>query len=334
MKRRDVLVGGAAVGLAPQAMARTSEPDFDPVVVEAALARIDMRMASLATMEVFPGIPKTSAESELLEARARVVRAASRTLYFTGAFMELEEHQRLHPGVQERMRRLQPEMDEAVDGMASYVESLSLAEHRALQDAFRRDPDLATRVGEQLHQVAKEDGFGFSRRVDLRLAVADFAARIRTQNASLVLDPIAEKVRRIQANPRTEAEQERLLTIRSGEQAFWDFQQRSARAVAAWDAVYANRPALYLGALDETYPTPAAPPPAKSAKERAGEVMRTGGVIMGIGVGTAALGGILYLASSSLHAVGIVLGVTVGPILLIAGIIVLIVGAVMSGNAK
>jgi hypothetical protein len=339
MKRRDILIGGAALGLAPEAGAATREPEFDPARVESALERVDQRMASLATMDLSTSAPKTVLDTEIFASRARLARAAARTLYFTGAFMEFDEHERLHPGVQERMRRLQPEVDEAVDGLTSFIESLGPSDCRALQEAFRRDPDLATRVGEQLQQVAKDDGFGFSRRVDLRLAVADLGARIRTQNASLLLDPIAQKVRRIQANPKTDEERERVFAIRAGEKAFWEFQQRSAQAVATWDLIYANRAASYLGALPDTYPSPPEVTPQEKAQRLASadQTKRTGFIVMGIGAGTLALGGIFYLigttGATGFGTAAVVLGVTVGPLLLVIGLIILIVGLVNAGNA-
>lgn len=336
MKRREFLVGGASVGLSSKGLAAGGEPNFDPAVVEAALAKIDARMVTLGALDFPHRAAGSPAEAELQAWQTRVGRAAARTLYFTGAFMELEEHQRLHPGVQVRLRRLAPEMDVAVDGMATLLESQSPDEHRALRDTLRTNPSLADRIGEDLHRVAKEDGFGFLRRVDLRLAVKDLVARMSAQNPALVLDPPVQKVRKIQAHPRTDAEQERILVTRVGEKAFWEFQQRSLQAVAQWDQIYAARPALYLGALEETYP---APPPKSTPQERKDHTIRDGLIVMGVGLGTMALGGLFYLFSAGgsvswATGTAVVLGVTVGPMILLAGLIVLIVGLAMSGNPE
>jgi hypothetical protein len=188
------------------------------------------------------------------------------------------------------------------------------------------------KVGQHLEEVAKEDGFGFGRRADLRLAVDDFSRRMQAQNPALVLDPIIRKTRKIQANPGTLEERERAFRIRAGEQAFWDFQQRTARYVATWDRTYANRPRIDLASLETNYP-PMEPPredPTASPKR----LMKIGGILMGAGLGTAALGGICYLigaSSTSLSGFDIpalILGVTVGPGLLVAGLIVLIIGGV------
>jgi hypothetical protein len=332
MKRRDLLVGGAAtLGVSTQAAATTVEPTFDPAAVEASLAKIDQRMASFAQLQLRPHEPRTADEARLFDERGKVARAALRTLYFTGAFMEFEEHDRAHPGVQARMLRLQPEMDEAVDGMAGFLESLTPADHRNLQAELKRDPHLGMKVGEQLNQVAKEDGFGFTRRADLRLAVDDFSRRMQAQNPALVIDPYVRKTRKIQANPGTLEEREREFQVRTGEKAFWELQQRSARYLATWDRTYSNRPRIDLASLEENYPGMVPPEDPTGAPKR---LMKIGGYLMGAGLGTAALGGICYLISASSTSLSgfavpaIVLGVTIGPGLLVGGLVVLIIGGI------
>src|SRR5947207_13519322 len=134
MKRRDLLVGSAAAVGAPSAVAEAATKaslKHDPTEVEALLKKVDSRMAFFHDVDLSPRAPQNPQEEELFQSRIKLGRAALRSLYFTGIFMELEEHQRLHPGVQERMRRLQPEMDDAVLGMAGLLESMTPADFRA-----------------------------------------------------------------------------------------------------------------------------------------------------------------------------------------------------------
>jgi len=319
MERRTFLVGGASLGLA-QAASAGEGIRYDPEAVEAALGRVDARMQSLGEADFSFRSPTSAADAELLASRTRLGRSATRSLYFLGAFLEMEEHERLHPGVQLRLRRLLPEVSAAIEGTTELIESLGPEDHRALQATFRQDPDLASRVGEELQRVAREDGFGFTRRLDLRVAVERLGGQLKSQNPALLLDPMARKVRRIQASLRSNAEQQRIQAIRTGEEAFWNFQQRSLQAVAAWDAIYATRPAAaYLGALESTYPES---PPAKQETERN---YGPGLIVAGIGLGIGIIGGILYAAGAT--GPGAVMGITVGPILLLIGIIMLIVQA-------
>jgi hypothetical protein len=344
MKRRELLFGGAVAVGASAAEAGTKDAAAPPVVydavaVEAAIASIDKRMADLAQVDLRAGAakPKTAEEAEVLDARIGSARAALRSLYFLGAFTELAEHERAHPGVQARMLRMQSEMDEAVEGMAGFLESLTPEDHRRLQGALKSDPGLGMRIGEYMEQVAKEDGFGYARRADLRLAVDDYTRRMKTQNPALVLDPLVRKTRKIQANLGTAEEHEAQLSGRMGEKAFWEFQQRVHRDLKAWDVIYVSRPRVDLVALAEyaEQKEPPENPRLKSPKT----VLKVGGIILGVGFGTAALGGIAYLIGSALgtassaqgvfYGVALVLGVTVGPALVVGGLVTLIVGGIM-----
>lgn len=343
MKRRDFLRVGAggvvgAASLGGGSAAASPAPNFHPEAVEAALERIDRRMASFRNMDFLPRGPRTEQERELFAQRTRLARSALRTFYITGAFTELDEHDRAHPGMQARIRRMQREMDGAVGGMATLLESLTPEQHRILQEELRRDPDLAVRIGEQFNQVAKDDGFGFVRRIDLRLAFDDVSRRMRAQNPSLLIDPYVRKVRRIQANIGSDAERERAVAVRAGEKAFWDFQQRNAAYLQAWDRVYAGRPRGDLARLEEVYPDAGG---GDGEADRTGgntRVLAAGGYVMGFGALSALAGGFFYLlaaasSSSAMSSVfiapAVVLGVTVGPILLAVGLLIVIVGSIV-----
>ncbi len=344
MKRRDFIFGGAAsVGLvAGESEAATPATlNFDPAALEATLNKIDERMGSFREMDFAPREATNTAEQELFASRTRVTRAAIRTLYFTGQFMELKEHERLHPGVQARMARMQPEMDEAVDGMATFLEALTPADHKKVQDDLKADPELSGRIGDLLQQVAKEDGMSFSRRFDMRVAIDDFTRRMQTQNPAIVIDPYVQKTRKVQANAGTLEERERALQVRAGEKAFWEFQQRSKAHVNAWDEVYEARPRIDLAQLERMYPEDAMERVDRTAKPS--KLMRIGGYLMGAGFGSAALGGIFYLiaaanatsaSASGFFIPALIFGVTIGPGLLLAGLIVLIIGGIWYAAVK
>ncbi len=165
---------------------------------------------------------------------------------------------------------------------------------------------------------------------------------MRAQNPQLAIEPYARKTRRIQAQRSTAAERERETRVKAGEKAFWEFEQRSLAHLAEWDRIYATRPRVDLVALEQTYPDTDDGPEAHPDDPVAGavKVERIGGYLLGIGLGSFALGGIFYLVylggagSSWAIAPTLVLGVTVGPGLIIAGLIVLIVGATMYAVRK
>lgn len=340
MNRRELLLGGAvALGTAEAAAATANGLRFDADAVEARLAMIDRRMAFFRNLDVAPRPPATTEEEVLFGTRNKIAQASVRSLYFMGAFMELPEHERAHPGVQARMARLQPEMDEAVDGMAGYLETLTPDDLRGLQEEFKRDPGLGMRIGERLQEVAAEDGLGFNRRADIRMAIDDLSRRMKSQHPSLVIEPYIQKTRKVQANPGTDLERERAFAVRAGEQAFWEFQERSRQYLAAWDTTYATRPRIDLASMEATYPevdNGHPEDPTRGAKK----VLTVGGYLMGAGLASLAGGGIFYLISTlsgsltGFVAGALVLGTTIGPLLVLGGMVVLIVGGIMYAAKK
>jgi hypothetical protein len=333
MRRRDLLTAGAtgAAGLvAGSASAGTSSPELppDPDAMERVIGRIDRRMKSFQEFDL--GLP---------EDQATLARAALRTFYMTGVFTDLAERDRVHPGIQLRMRRLAGDADAAIDGLAGLFESMTPDDHRSLQERLQRQPNLAAEVGERFDAIAKEDGFGFFRRVDLRLAIGELGDRMRHQNPAVLIDPYARKVRRIQASLGGPEEMQRALAARIGEQAFWELQERNARHAAAWDAVYSTRPRVYLASIDDAYPAPAEAPanaPANApAKAPAGAdwpmaLVNAGMVTLGVGAVLTGIGWLLLSVGGggALSTPGLILGVTVGPIVVGVGLLILISGGI------
>jgi hypothetical protein len=399
MNRRDFLKAGATgvLGAGGTPAEAAAKPIFDPDSVETHLERIDRRIAWLNQAPLTPRAAKSPEEARLFAERSRLARSAFRTFYFTGAFLNMPEETQMHPGVQERIARMQPDMDFAVNGVADMLENLHQDERKVIQKELRDQPELGRQIGGMFHTIAQEDGFQLTPRLDIRLAFADMTQRLKTQNPSLLIDPCLKKVRAIQANAERDAQREREATSKKAAGAFWELEQRLAGHVREWDRIYSVRPRTDLTRLESIYPggpwlaqaepvksandaaplSPPPPPPPEEAREtpepppgeesaetpgpppnrppalephpdervesqdraqRPRETMATGGKIMGFGLGSVALGGVFYALAavagtgsgvgSVLVWPALVFGVTVGPILLAIGLIVVIVGGI------
>jgi hypothetical protein len=139
-------------------------------------------------------------------------------------------------------------------------------------------------------------------------------------------------VRRIEARPHPAADQARLVASRIGEEAFWQYQEKMALINQAWLAelgpegvMAATAPAVQTGVAE----------PETTSKED--HTVRTGAIIMGFGGGSILIALLYWGIAEAAGAEGpywpaIVLGVTVGPLLLIIGLIVVIVGASRSAD--
>lgn len=268
---------------------------------------------------------KTSEDE--FEKKSNLIQKSMRSLYLTGRFLDLPDEYKVHPGMQSRLIAAQNDMNDAVMGMTDILEKASPEDFRRVQDQLRKDPLLGERIAQWIEQPAIDDGMPFARRFSTRASILQLADRMAAQSPSLVTDPIVSKVRRIEAMPHSEAEQIRRISAKVGEEAFWKHQQHLASLYSGWQAK--------LQTDQGANSAPAYPPPAASIQEPKEEPgqwsLSKGGIIMGFGGGSVLLGlafaGLAELTgAAAFYYPAVVLGITVGPILLIVGLVFVIVG--------
>jgi hypothetical protein len=327
---------------------------LDPASADALIAKIDRGLAALGASElpddVLPlsRIPRSAAlDSEFEDTRA-LVRKSMRSLYLTGQFLDMSDEMKVHPGVQARVWDMQSEMDDAVLGMTARLEKMTDAEHRRLQTFLRKDPGFGDRLAKGLEDTAVKDGVSFGRAFGLRATTLQMTRRMREQSPGLVTEPLVGKVRRIEAHPRSDAEQLRRLTARIGEEAFWAHQERLALLHQGWKVRLAGGAISSTSAVAQADPTAGASgsvptttssgSQSSNAKSSPGSnTLRTGGTTMGFGLGSVVVGLIfagIYEATKEAAFLfpALFFGVTLGPILLLVGLIIVIVGAIMKAT--
>jgi hypothetical protein len=339
LDRRDLLklaggvwLAGAQEGCAtepkpPAASAADIASRLDPAAADALLEKIDRRLDWIDRTTLPDDVlPRTALERSTVSDRARcdaLVRKSIRTLYMTGCFLDMPDEMKVHPGTQDRMRAMQPEMDEAVLGITDYLERMTPDDHKRVQDYLRKDDRFAEGLGRLLEKTAADDGLTFERSFGARATTLQLAQRMSAQSPSLVIDPIVRKVRRIEAHPRTDAEEARRLAARVGEEAFWESQERIERLHTAW--------LIRLGSTSGVSGT--ADPPSTTGQK----TLSAGGITMGLGLGSVILGLIFAGLSSATasHALiypALFFGVTLGPILLVVGLLIVIIGAIIRAS--
>ena len=392
LQRRDLLklaagaAAGAAVagiesGCATTSPARPAAPPavadvaarLDPAAADAMLAHIDRRLAWIheASLpdDVLPlsRVPRGAAFDERMSADGALIKKSIRSLYLTGRFLDMPDEMKVHPGVQSRVQAMQSEMDDAVLGMTSRLERMTADDHKKLQAYLQKDEKFGERLASVIERPAKEDGLSFQRTFGVRSSILELTRRMGAQSPSLVTDPLVSKVRRVEASPRSDAEEARRMAAKIGENAFWAHQERlavlhqawamrlgTARALASNDvAVTGGAPDTAPSASDSALPPPPAPsasasaaaplppeafrtgPPPQPRPAAGVTTMKAGGIIMGFGAASVVVGLILaginggFSAGTALGMASLIFGVTVGPILLAVGLIVVIVGVII-----
>jgi len=332
------LLGLSSTGCSSQ-QERPLTPEVDPKIAERLdpakandiLISLDKRLAWI-DKQVPPDdvlalstLAKAKGFEEEYKQHSTLIQKSMRSLYLTGRFLDMPDEYKVHPGVQSRLIAAQNDMDVAVMGMTEMLEKATPEDFRRVQDQLRKDPLLAERIAQWVEQPAIDDNMPFERRFATRASILQLADRMRAQSPALVTDPIVSKVRKLEALPNSEAEQIRRISAKVGEETFWKHQQHLASLYSGWQAKLQTD----QGTNAAMYPPPGTVVKAPEAEKPGEWAMTRGGIIMGFGGGSVILGLLmagLAASESSVWWAGIVLGVTIGPILLLIGLIFLIVG--------
>jgi GNAT superfamily N-acetyltransferase len=329
--------------------------------VRSFVSRCDRVMGALGGAPLLSGFVPELAPTPEVERAESLLRKSIRSLFIAGSFRDLSEDARTHPAVQERLWAALPEMDEAVSGMTGWLEGLSSTERADFSRALRADPGLPMRVAGAIDEEARAMGVPLERRAHLRAMAVHIAGRMK-QSSGMLFDEYTAKVKKLGAQSGDLAEVERRLAVALGDAAYQQLRERTAASVARWAAFADTSGGGAVGSstvAPELAPPP--PPPASRAPlppsepgstpgaprvdsappvddpsvegtpayyaARRKNVMIVGGVLMGLAAVTAGISGVV-LATSSDGIAGLI-GLTVGAVLLLAGIITLIVGALM-----
>ena len=366
MDRRELLKTGAVLGTAAIAGTQTGCASVPGIRAEdlprplrdmnAYLARLDEDLAGIGQLNLTKDLdPKGAlpALPRLLQEKSDLAQKAARTLYLTATFRDLSEEERLHPGVQARLRSALPEMDEAVLGMSQLLTSMSEDERAQLQKTMQQNPELVQRAVSVLEDQLEKPAVDLERRRRLQAATHRFAWQMQHQSLSALVDECVEKAERAAAEAG--AGDPRWVAARIGEDNLRRYQllaakmQADAGAGAEVPAVGGEVPppeeeqeSVEDEQIEpEEEPEPSKPPPpvrrartAAPAEEFGQSTMNFGARTMGIGaIGT--LGGLVLLvvggaggsALSFIATLGAI-GTTVGGILLMVGLLIVIVGAI------
>lgn len=323
---RAGLLGATASGLgACRPSDGSAAPALTEAEVEAAtevqlasqLARLDGGMGHIACSPITVRDLNRRAANRHVECKKdpldeQLVRSSLRALLLTGSIKDLPEREQGRPEVAERLAAASPEVDFAVYGMTEQLSALSVTELAEIQELLRTDPKAAPRVAEMLAEEATAAGIPLRRRLHFRRLVNHVLWRLEHQPASLLLDEYTRKVRRNTAQIERQLQRDPgrhgSLVADPEEVARWEAQ--TLRVVARHQPEAAACVATGSGLNIE------------EQRERARLLLRNGGIVVGVGVGVAALGvGLLFVGAG-------VFVLTAAGILLISGIIIMIVAAV------
>ncbi len=355
MDRREFLRFGAGAGLLSAALPSTSglgaNVAFASPVRQRELTRhlasMDHALEVLRQGSLFDeilGVPASSVSSPEASRVEDLCKTSMRSLLVLGMFRDLTEREREHPEVQERIWRIMPEMDEAVFGMAEALGRLGPRDHRRVQDRLKRGPDIVMNLGGVFDRHARGLGVSFKRRAHLRKLLADVSWRMKKQSPMILVDDCLTKVRKMAARFDAAGDEHTLTVARASGDP--DYRARLRRLIQGYDASGGHISDLEVaGTAASTRSTaklahgstPVAaastlmlsPPPqydaaTHRASDRGQRMIGVGGALLGMGL-LATAGTIALLDAVGW---GILFGTTAGVVLIVAGIVIMIVGAI------
>jgi hypothetical protein len=346
MKRRDFLVGSmGALAAGVTGCAGISQviapnwPNVTPLQMDRFLTGLDGSMNHITENSESGRFLSELQQKTPSEKDARLYRQSMRSLLLAGNFGDLSIEGQVHPGVQERLQYSAPEMDAAVSGTTNHMKSLPPTARADIQSALREDPTLGDRLLETIDNETAAVGASNRRRMQLQILGKHIIERLK-HSSDMFINEYVTKCEKLTAVSGSVAETQRFMAARMGEAAFKARIQEAENAARYWqrqelkDIPIGYQLVAQEGTNSESESGNAgqAQPQQPLNEVTASEKMRRRGAsLLGIGFVTTGVGWIMILigieSSETLALIGTVPGITVGPILILTGLITLLISA-------
>lgn len=356
MKRRDFLIGGMgalAAGVSGCAginqVIAPNWPDITPLQMDRFLTDLDTSMNHIVENPEGGQFISQLQQEEPSEKDAQFFRQGMRSLLLVGNFGDLSVAGQVHPGVQKRLHYSAPEMDAAVSGTTDHMKSLSPTERADIQSALREEPTLGDRVLEAIDLETAAVGTSNRRRMQLHVMSKHIVERLK-HSSDMFINEYVTKCEKLTATPGSVAETQRFMAARIGQAAFKARVREAENAARYWQRQdLEDIPISYqLVAQEGTNTEGESSNPGKEKSQqqesqKKEDVMpkgvsdpssdwhRTGMATLGIGALSTGVGWLIIAAGESSNdvgtfTIGAVLGITVGPAAILAGLITLAIG--------
>ena len=348
MKRRDFLVGSmGALAAGVTGCAGISQviapnwPDITPLQMNRFLTDLDISMNHIVENPEGGQFISQLQQGEPSEKDVEFFRQGMRSLLLAGNFGDLSVAGQVHPGVQKRLHYSAPEMDAAVSGTTDHMKSLSPTARADIQSALREDPTLGDRVLEAIDLETAAVGASNRRRMQLHVMGKHIIGRLK-HSSDMFINEYVTKCEKQAAVSGSVAETQRFMMARMGQAAFKARIQEAENAAQHWQRQeIEDIPIGYQLVANETTGNKGKSGNAGQVqsqqlpkKQSAAERMRRRGLsVLGIGAITTAVGWIMILigaeSDSDIALIGTIPGITVGPALILAGLIILLLSATL-----
>jgi hypothetical protein len=313
MKRR----GFIKTGLATMAAGASVHPAFGEIVIpmEENVSHSEMehflKEMDTAMDRIFDSggnylrnlIPHTPTESE-----QNFFRSSLRSLLLIGNFGELSVKGQVHPWMQKRMIYSAPEINNAVTSSFDILRDMSDENMEDIRSALTGNPDLGDSILETLDLEARAVGVPAARRRQLKVMGKRIIRRMR-HSPEMLIDEYVKKAEKLLLASNSDDALEQLLMMQMGD-SYADRLAEAESAALQWEKLHVPDISIgYNPLIAEQYTYE--PPRDLKTKKGLG--------LLGVGLIMTAVGWIIIGIAPSM--IGLILGITVGPILILIALI-------------
>ena len=249
-------------------------------------------------------------------------RDSMKTLLLSGNFVSLSTEAQMHPVVQKRMWDNAPMFEETIDKLVSGIKSLSQEDLSGIKETLNNDPDIEEALEDMLVKEAINAHAPKKRIRRMRKMIRREIKNIK-QSPGLVVEKYVHKYDKLMSRVYSEAEIRQYMVANMGAAAYKKKIKEAEKANKRWKELN-----LGLPEFEEL------PDPESTEKKEPPKGLK----LLGIGAITTLGGWILIgIASLGLEAlgwIGVVAGVTVGPILIIVALIMLLVHGIKNASRR
>ncbi len=328
MKRREFIKSGlvltvAAGATGPKAFGEVlapAEDNVNQVEMERFIKELDISMDRISHSggeHIRNLISQSSDESE-----EKIFRANLRSLMLVGSFGDLPIKGQVHPWMQKRMMHSAAEVEFSVNNSFSMLKNVSDESKEDVRSALTEDPALGRRILDTLDLEAQSIGVPSARRRQMKAMGRRIMRRLR-HSPEMFIDEYVHKSEKLLLASNSDEALEKLFRMQVGEARYASCLKEAESAALQWENL--NIPDVTVGyglILDEQENDEE---PKEISQPRPIRGLR----LLGIGLITTAVGLLLLAVVPGVFWPGVILGITIGPFLILLALIIIIVSALI-----
>ena len=258
-------------------------------------------------------------------------RSSLRSLLLVGNFGSLSIQGQVHPWMQKRMYYTAPDINYSITTAIDILKNMSEETKEDISSVLNDDPVLGERILETLDLEAQAVGVPRSRRRQMRVIGTRIVRRLK-HSPDMLINEYVSKAEKLIKVGNSEKDLEGLLKSQMGEHNFLNKRNVAENAAIQWNNM--NLPYNPVGYSPiKTVQT------EKGTSQKKSESKIKGLKLLGIGGISTVVGWLIIAiaggaAMEGIGVIGLILGVTVGPILIIIALLAILISAIANALKK